>query len=63
MILGKMLVEQILNFELRGLGLPGCTVIVHVLMNSCNWVPLWQNKNLQGKFSNELFFAAENIYC
>ena len=46
-----MLIEQNIEFELRGLG----PLAVHVLL----WLVISQkNKNLQGKYSSGLLFTA-----
>ena len=47
-----MLIEQIIEFQLRGLG----PLAVRVLFK---WLFSWQNKNLQGKFWSELLFTAQ----
>ena len=47
-----MLIEQIIEFELRG---PG-PLTVRVLYD---WLFSWQNKNLKGKSSNGLLFTVK----
>ena len=43
-----MLIEQIIEIDMRGPGPPG------PYMYSCNWLTSWQNKNLEGKSSSGL---------
>ena len=47
-----MLIEQIIEFELRGAWPPGRRVLY-------DWLFSWQNKNLKGKSSNGLLFTAK----
>ena len=48
-----MLIEQIIEFRLRGRGPPGC---------SCSpTASHFHNKNIQGKSVSELVFTAKNI--
>ena len=49
-----MLIEQIIEFELKG---PGPFQILLFY----NWLFLWQNKNLSGKFLSGLLFTAKII--
>ena len=48
-----MLIEQIIEFELRGPGAPW------PYMYSYNWLFSCQNKNLWGKSSSELLFTTK----
>ena len=50
-----MLIEQIIEFELRGSG----ALCPH--MYSYNSLFSWQNKNLKGKFSSGLLFTAKIV--
>ena len=47
-----MPIEQIIEFQLRGLG-------PYPYMYSYNWLTSWQNKNLEGKSSSGLLFTAK----
>ena len=51
-----MLIEQIIEFQLSGLGPPGRTT---AYMYSYYWLTSCQNKNLEGKFSSGLLFTAK----
>ena len=54
-----MLNDQIIEFELRGLG-PLVVYVIHAIY-FYNWLYSTQNKRFQDKSFNELVFIAENI--
>ena len=50
-----MLIERVIELQLKGPGPPGPNIY------SYNWLLSWQNKNLYGKSSSGLLFTAKML--